>query len=144
MLEEQLNNGNKKILADQHFKVLYYEPESSKIFVGTDIKGGIAVSFRNSKKTFGAIDIFTPYNELNHILSKIIPFTRNDSISKIAFSRTSYRLTKTMHEENPNATSFLSKGHLFDMSTNIFKLLPFIFLMKSPMMIKNTFRSLEE
>ena len=35
---------NKKMLDDPHLKVLYYEPNSSKVFVNTDIKGGIAIT----------------------------------------------------------------------------------------------------
>ena len=41
---------NKKMLEDTHFKVLSYEANSAKIFPDTDIKGGVAVTFRNAKK----------------------------------------------------------------------------------------------
>lgn len=37
-----------------------------------------------------------------------------------------------MHKENPNAMALLSKGHPYDMSTNIFELLPFIFFDEKP------------
>jgi len=37
-----------------------------------------------------------------------------------------------MHQENPNALGLLSKGHPYDMSTNIFDLLPFIFYKDKP------------
>ena len=52
-------------------KVLYYEPESSKVFVNTDIKGGVAITLHDVRKVFGAIEIFTIYTELNTILKKV-------------------------------------------------------------------------
>lgn len=36
---------NKKILADNHFKVLDYSNDSSKFFSGVDIKGGGSYSY---------------------------------------------------------------------------------------------------
>lgn len=35
---------NEKMLNDVHLKVLYYEPDSSKVFSNTDIKGGVAIT----------------------------------------------------------------------------------------------------
>ncbi len=36
---------NEKMLNDVHLKVLYYEPDSSKVFSNTDIKGGVAITY---------------------------------------------------------------------------------------------------
>jgi 23S rRNA G2445 N2-methylase RlmL len=41
---------NRKMLADEHLKVTHYEQDSSKVFPNTDIKGGLAVTYRDSKK----------------------------------------------------------------------------------------------
>ena len=122
---------NKKMLADKHFKVLMYEPDCSKVFNDTEIKGGISVSYRDKSKDFGPIEIFTPYNELNHILHKVLS-KKEKSLSTIGISRTAYRMTDIMHQENPNAMNLLSNGHPYDMSTNIFELLPFIFFDEKP------------
>ena len=62
---------NQKMLNDNHLKILFYEKDSSIIFDRVDIKGGIAISLRNSKKDYGAIETFTAYSELNGILEKI-------------------------------------------------------------------------
>ena len=43
----------------------YYEQDSSKVFSNTDIKGGVAVTYRDKSKIFGAIDTFTQYPVLN-------------------------------------------------------------------------------
>lgn len=122
---------NKRMLGDKHFKVLYYESDCSKVFANTEIKGGVVISFRNQDANFGPTTVFTPYQELNSILHKVI--SKNErSLSEVAISRTSYRLTDVMHQENPNALGLLSKGHPYDMSTNIFDLLPFIFYKDKP------------
>lgn len=94
-------------------------------------RGGVVVTYYDKENEFGAIDVFTPYNELNSILHKVIK-KDGEYLSKIAISRTSYRMTDTMHKENPNAIKLLSKGHPYDMSTNIFELLPFIFYNTKP------------
>ena len=53
------------MLADEHLKVVYFEQDSSKIFPNTDIKGGVVITYRDSKNIFGPINIFTHFNELN-------------------------------------------------------------------------------
>ncbi len=123
---------NQKMLEDPHFKVLFHEQDSSKVFSNTDIKGGVAITYRDENKDFGAIETYTAFEELNSILHKV---THNDSFSSFAdivFSRTAYRLTNTMHEEHPEAASMVSKGHLYDMSTNIFEILPQLFFDEKP------------
>ena len=62
---------NEKMLEDEHLKVEYYEQDSSKVFSNTDIKGGVAVTYRDKSKIFGAIDTFTQYPVLNNILVKV-------------------------------------------------------------------------
>ena len=38
---------NEKMLNDEHFKILKYEPDSSKVFPNTTITGGLVISYRN-------------------------------------------------------------------------------------------------
>ena len=118
---------NKKILNDEHFKVKLYEQDSSKIFPNTDIKGGLVISYRNKQKVYGAIEIFTPDEHLNAILQKVKHNTSYKSISDIVITRTAYRLTPKLHKDYPDAINQLSKGHAFDMSSNIFERLPQVF-----------------
>ena len=122
---------NQKMLDDPHLKVLWYEQDSSKVFQNTDIKGGVAVSYHDEKTEFGSIGTFTPYPELNTILHKVCTGSF-ESFSKIVVSRTAYRLTDKMHKDHPEALSQLSKGHAYDMSTNIFERLPQIFFDTDP------------
>lgn len=62
---------NEKMLADEHLKVLYYEQDSSKVFSNTDIKGGIVVTYRDKNKSFGAIEVFSSFDELRSIKAKV-------------------------------------------------------------------------
>lgn len=123
---------NKKMLGDEHFKIMEYEADSSRIFPNTDIKGGIVISYHDETKKYGAIEIFTKYKELNTILHKVIQDIAFISFSNIVITRTAYRLTDKMHEEHPEALSQLSSGHAYDMSTNIFERLPQIFYNEKP------------
>lgn len=123
---------NKKMLEDEHFKIMEYEADSSRIFSNTDIKGGIVISYHDETKKYGAIEIFTKYKELNTILHKVIQDIAFLSFSNIVITRTAYRLTDKMHEEHPEALSQLSSGHAYDMSTNIFERLPQIFYDEKP------------
>lgn len=123
---------NQKILHDPHFKILHYEEDCSKIFSNTEIKGGIAISYRDENKEFGGIEIFTPQQQLNTILRKIKDNKTFQSISSIVITRTAYRLSDVMHKEHPEAIGQLSNGHAYDMSSNIFERLPQIFFDTKP------------
>ena len=118
---------NKKMLNDPHLKVLWYEQDSSKIFNGTDIKGGVVVTLHDATKDFGVIGTFTTYTELNTILKKVDNHSDFKTFSAIVISRTSYRLTEKMHKDHPEAIRQLSKGHAYDMATNIFDRIPQVF-----------------
>ena len=117
---------NEKMLNDQHLKVCAYFAKSSTVFPNTDIKGGVAITYRDTTKNFGAIEIYSVYPELNSIKQKIT-YSCFESFSKIVFTRTAYRLTDILHQEHPEAISQLSNGHAYDMSTNIFVRLPQVF-----------------
>jgi hypothetical protein len=123
---------NEKMLQDNHFKVLEYIEDCSKVFPNTEIKGGIAITYYDKTKDFGKIDTFTPYKELNSILQKVRNHKTFQSIQSIVITRTAYRLTEIMHKEHPEALSQLSIGHPYDMSTNIFDRLPQIFYDEKP------------
>lgn len=122
---------NRKMLKDEHLKVLYYEQNSYKIFPNTDVKGGIAVIYRDACKVFGAIGFFTTTELLNDILRKVLN-SNFDSINQLIYAPESYRISKRMHEENPDLYKKLSSGHPFDFTTNIFKRLNDYFYDEKP------------
>lgn len=133
---------NHKMLNDEHFKILYYQPNSVNVFDHTDIKGGIAISYRDSKKKFGRIGVFTPYSELSTILKKVCEKRGFRGLDSIVFSRTAYRFTEKLHKDYPNAKKKLSKGHAYDLSSNIFKRLPEVFYEHQPRDSQNYVRIL--
>lgn len=123
---------NEKMLNDEHFKVIEYESDSSKVFSNTDIKGGIAITYRNRNKVFGAIRTFSTNPEINSMLQKVLNHPSFVSIDDIVFPRTSYRLTEQFHNDYPEAYKSLSDGHLYDMASNIFQRIGFAFYDNKP------------
>ena len=123
---------NEKMLSDEHYKILDYHEDASAVFPNTEIKGGVAISYHDNNKVFGPINVFTKYVQLNSILNKSTKSSSFISMQKMVITRTAYRLTEKMHSDNPDALSKLSKGHPYDMSTNIFDRLPMLFYDKKP------------
>lgn len=123
-------NWNKKMLSDKHIKVKCYEQNSSKIFPNTDIKGGVAVLYRNREKDFGEIGIFTNFEELNSIIKKVVPLT-TDTLDSVITGQGIYRFTKKMHDDHPEVSSILPASHQFDISTGVFKTLDNIVFFES-------------
>lgn len=135
---------NEKMLGDEHLKVLSFEPDSKKVFpnLTTPLKGGVAITYRDESQNFGAIHAFTQFQEANSVSHKVTSRPDFKSLADIVYSRTAYRMTELVHKDHPeyrykedengNNLGRLSKGHDYDMSSNIFGLLPEIFYDKAP------------
>jgi len=122
---------NRKMLADPHFKVLHYQPVASTFFPMTEIKGGVAITLHDDARDFGPIEIFTPYPELNGILTKVK--TENfQSLSDIVITSYAYHFEEKLHQEHPEAASLLSEGHAYDFKSNVFERLPKVFHANRP------------
>ena len=111
---------NKKMLHDSHLKVIWYEPESAKVFPGTDIKGGVAVSYRDAASEFGEIGHFIVFDELRSIADKVSN-VHPVSLNTIIYAAETYRFTDLMHAEHPDAEGLLSAGHKYDFKTSVFE-----------------------
>ena len=123
---------NEKMLSDPHFKVLYFEQNSSKVFPNTDIKGGVAITFYNAREKFGEIGVFTAFNELNTLLKKSVSAAGFTSLSTIVVSSYAYHFTEKLHTDYPSIKNKMSKGHLFDLKTNVLEKLTEIFTIDQP------------
>ena len=122
---------NSKMLKDKHFKVELYEQNSSKVFDGVDLKGGLVISTRNKKREEEPINVFVPFDELKSILNKVI--SKGETyIDQMVYSPESYKFTRKLHEDNTDAQNKLSKGHMYDITTNIFSKLPNVFFKEEP------------
>ncbi len=113
---------NKKILNDEHLKVLYFEQDSSKVFLNTDIKGGIVVTYRDESQSFGAIENFTQHNELATILKKVSE-NASETMNSIISGRGVYKLSQKALEDFPEIEELQSKGHKTDVGSGAFKIL---------------------
>ena len=115
---------NRKMLNDPHFKVMNYEADASKIFANTDIKGGVAVTYRDASQNYGAIEVFTHFDELRTIKAKVQD-ANELSLSEIIYAADSYHFTEAMHEDHSEIRyvdkdhGLLSKGHDYDLKTNV-------------------------
>ena len=123
---------NSKMLNDEHLKVLMYEQDDSKIFGNTDLKGGVAITYRDSSKILGPIKIYTSFEQLNSILQKVNNLSVS-SFSDLIYAPESYKFTNVLYEEHPEIKTMskidkksgktvpvISKGHDYDIVTNIF------------------------
>lgn len=120
-------------LQNKHVRVVRYEPDAKELFKTSDIEGGLVITEFDAIKTFEPIGTFIPFDELRSIHEKVV--VNNDNFqpfSKKISGRTPYLFTKKFHEENPNAKLKLSDGHLCDISSNVFAVLPEIFSSEEP------------
>lgn len=119
---------NEKMLQDTHFKVLSYEQDSSKVFSNTDIKGGVAITYRNREKYFGKIETFTPFNELNAVLHKVLQHDEFESIMPYVFIQNRFLLDE-LYKVCPEAKAVIgSDGRDKRFEKNIFTKVPQVFL----------------
>lgn len=140
---------NEERLADPHFKILNYVEDSSKVFCNTAIAGGIAISYRDRQKNFGAIEIFSPYSEMNSIRKKIVKKENFVGLDSIMFPYSAYTLSENFWNDFPERkkrVEYISanrnklsldekKGELSNfriITTNIFDLIPDVFFVDQP------------
>lgn len=119
---------NKKMLNDDHFTVLMYEPDASKVFVNTEIKGGIAITLRHEKNYYGAIGVFTSFPELTGIIGKVSKVeSKHLRLDSIIASQGLFRFSNTFFALNPSATEYMGKGTGSKIVSNVMEKLPNIF-----------------
>ncbi len=113
---------NNKMLHDKHLKVVYYEQKSGKVFPNTDIKAGIAITYRDTDQDFGEIGVFTSFPELDTILHKV-ESKHEKTLDKEITGRGVYRLTDTALIEHPEIEKIQSVGHKTDVGSSALKIL---------------------
>lgn len=119
---------NEKMLNDEHFKVLQYEPDASKVFANTEIKGGVAITMRDTLKTSCAIKVFTAHSELNDIVKRVISDNRtSECLDSIISSRGCYRTTDLFYKEFPYASDRLGAGTGNMIASNFFEKIPEVY-----------------
>lgn len=93
---------NEKMLNDEHFKVLEYEPNSKNIFpdLTVPIKGGIAITYHDEKQNFGSIGTFTVHKELNAIANKVKRHNDFETLDDSIILQNRWNL-ENLYEEHP-------------------------------------------
>lgn len=118
---------NAKMLNDEHLKVAYYEQDSSNVFPNTDIKGGVAITYRDTQKNFGKIGTFTHFEELNSALRKVLNSEKFCSIDEIYFGQEKFNLD-VLYMKNPEAKNIVgSEGKEKRLTSSIFGQLEDVF-----------------
>lgn len=120
---------NKKMLDDPHFKVLYYEPDSSKVFPPPiDIKGGVAITIRDAGKEYGAIGTFTAFPELNSVVRRVASIEKDAKrFDTLVTSQGLYRFSDLLFEEHPEVREKTGKGTGNKIVSNLLDKIPGVF-----------------
>jgi hypothetical protein len=125
---------NARMLADPHLTVAHFEPDSNCLFPGLadPIKGGIAVTYRDSERQLGPIGSFTGHTELNTILHKVAEAGDKPLATIGITSSRSFRYTAKMHDDHPQALALMSEGEQFKVNTKTFDQLSFLYTTERP------------
>ena len=98
---------NEKMLADPHLKVEFFEQDSSKIFPNTDIKGGVGITYHDAQKVFGAIEVFSSFEEIRSLTAKILPHISTVNLTNIMYLQNRFNLAR-LYEDYPQFRSIIS------------------------------------
>lgn len=116
-------NWNEKILNDEHIKVVWYKSNSTDVFPNVDIKGGVAVMFRDLKEVFGKMGVFTAFPELNSIYNKVLGAKNFISIYGVIFLQNKFVLDR-LYKDHPQYKKLIgSRGKEKRLTTSIFETL---------------------
>lgn len=119
---------NQRMLEDPHNSVLFYEPESSKVFPNTSISGGVAVIYHDEKREIGPINTFTPFPELNAIVDKADACT-DEYLSSIVTNRGIYKYSDIAYAESPEELALTADRRL---APSAFERMPRLFTKNKP------------
>ena len=109
---------NKRIVKDRNIHVAYYTPNCIDVFDNVDIKGGIAITMKNSLIPQGPIGLFSIHKEISSVLKKVISDNMK-SLSTIVYSPATYKLSKSAFDENDWLKKAVGREKRF--RTNIFE-----------------------
>lgn len=111
---------NARVLNDDFFKVVKYEPDSTKLFNNVDIKGGIAITLRNANMKYGKIIRFTFHDELHSILEKVIEHNGFTSIDTLIYLQNKFNLSVLLADYPEYKNVIGSNGREKRLTTSIF------------------------
>ena len=119
------NEFTDRKLKDEHFKILHFESDASKIFPNTEIKGGVVISLENKNKNFGAIGTFISSDILKTAFSKVWETTHNiTNICSMITPRLFFKYTDKLFED---FNLDIKKGPLHAVQSDAFDKNSFVF-----------------
>ncbi len=123
-----------RILNDEHFKVVRYVKKSTDIFPNVDIKGGVAITYRNENQNFGVIGNYSEYEELRSIIQKVKEHqsSHEGAFADLISSQGIYKFSDTAFEEHPEIYNVQGTGTASKITSNAFEHLPLVFLDTEP------------
>ena len=119
---------NQKMLNDEHFKVIKYFANSKNVFDSVDIKGGVAITYRDQNANFGIIGNYVQIDIVKEILLKVQK-CKFITLSSIMFSNTSYKYSSLFLKEHPEYDNkeILSGGSKRYLASSVFEKMPQVF-----------------
>ena len=106
---------NEKMLGDEHLKVLMYEPDGQRVFPGPEIKGGVAVTYRDESQTHEPIELFIAEDDLRSASAKVSAAS-SETLSSIVTGAVPYRFSDKVRTDHPELIDDIGKS--FDLRTN--------------------------
>ena len=137
---------NQKMLSDPHLKVIKYYQDCTEVFPSTDIKGGIAIVYRNALLNYGEIGEFIPDENIRKLsvrfrkdvdsnLPSVMYGGRSDMKFNDAFLAAypdSYQMRlKAIQKKHPNVTA-LSVNEEYEIKSSTFEVLSYVFKESEP------------
>ena len=115
---------NRKMLDDPHLKVVDYQQKSDAVFPNTDIKGGVAVTYRSATEEFGSIGVFSAFAELRSLQKKINPYLIDGCLTDAIYLQNRFNL-QVLYADHPEVRKQISSdGRERRIVTSSFNKLP--------------------
>ncbi|SEN16407.1 Superfamily II DNA or RNA helicase [Paenisporosarcina quisquiliarum] len=146
---------NEKMLNDSHIKVEYYNQKSNEIFPNTDIKGGVAIIYHDTKKDFGAIKEFIPNENLRNIAAHFNIDTKNNLPTIMYGGRSDLKFNEVFLSDFPTSKTDrllfiqekrevkeLGKSEEYEIKSSTFEALHYVFEVETPVNANDYYRIL--
>lgn len=106
---------NRKMLSDSHFKVMKFEADASTVFSEVEIKGGVAVTYRDANSEFEPIGTFVAWEPMRSVLSKV-GAACEPSLASLVTGAVPYKYSDEAKNQHPEYAEQMGKS--FDLRTN--------------------------
>ena len=137
---------NRKMLNDEHFKVISYFDDCKTVFPTADIKGGVAIGLRDNDVKFGPIKEFIPNSILSAIANKFANQSEQSLSSIVYGGRSDLKFNDLFLKQYPQsindrlkaiqaqhpAVNCLSQNEEYELKSSTFSVLPYVFKESQP------------